>query len=295
MDIISQFFSDILSVFNTIQIKDIIDIIVISALIFSLFKLVQETRAEQLLKGVLLLLLLYVIAAIFDFTMLASLMKLFFEFSVILIAVIFQPEIRKALERMGQNNVFRKYFSFLFKSGKTDKQVKAIKKSIIAVADTATLFSSSKTGALIVFEKDIMLSDIASTGTVLNAEPSVALLGNIFFNKAPLHDGATIIRDGMVYASGCILPLTDNKNVDINLGTRHRAALGMSELSDAAVVVVSEETGSISVAVNGRLTRDYDRENLIARLEDLLIEDTKVYVKKSSRFSLKRKGNDDEK
>ena len=295
MHIITQWFSDVISVFNTIQIKDIIDILVITFIIFSVFKLIRETRAEQLLKGVVILFILYITANIFGFTMLTSLMRLFFEFAVIIIAVIFQPEIRKALERIGQNNFIRKHFSFLFSSEKTDEDVKIVKKSIIDVADVATLFSSSKTGALIVFENKVKLSDIAASGTVLNAQTSVALLGNIFFNKAPLHDGATIIRDGYIYASGCILPLTDNKDVDINLGTRHRAALGMSEVSDAVIVVVSEETGAISVAVNGKLQRFLDRETLVTRLEDLLLDGTKIYVKNTSKFSSKRKGKKDEK
>lgn len=295
MHIITQWFSDVVSVFNTIQVKDIIDIIVITFIIFSAFKLIRETRAEQLLKGLIILFVLYFISNVFGFTMLTSLMRLFFEFAVIIIAVIFQPEIRKALERIGQNNFVRKYFSFLFNSEKNDEEIRIIKKSIVDVADVATLFSSSKTGALIVFENKVKLSDIASTGTVLNAQTSVALLGNIFFNKAPLHDGATIIRDGLVYASGCILPLTDNKNVDINLGTRHRAALGMSEVSDAIIVVVSEETGAISIAVNGQLQRYLDRETLVSRLEDLLLDGTKIYVKNNSKFSSKRKGKRDEK
>lgn len=295
MHIITQWFSDVVSVFNTIQVKDIIDILVITFIIFSAFKLVRETRAEQLLKGLIILFVLYFISNVFGFTMLTSLMRLFFEFSVIIIAVIFQPEIRKALERIGQNNFIRKYFSFLFNSERNDEEIRIIKKSIVDVADVATLFSSSKTGALIVFENKVKLSDIASTGTVLNAQTSVALLGNIFFNKAPLHDGATIIRDGLVYASGCILPLTDNKNVDINLGTRHRAALGMSEVSDAIIVVVSEETGAISIAVNGQLQRYLDRETLVSRLEDLLLDGTKIYVKNNSKFSSKRKGKRDEK
>ena len=145
------------------------------------------------------------------------------------------------------------------------------------------------------FENKVKLSDIAASGTVLNAQTSVALLGNIFFNKAPLHDGATIIRDGYIYASGCILPLTDNKDVDINLGTRHRAALGMSEVSDAVIVVVSEETGAISIAVNGKLQRFLDRETLVTRLEDWLLDGTKIYVKNTSKFSSKRKGKKDEK
>lgn len=295
MHIITQWFSDVVSVFNTIQVKDIIDILVITFIIFSAFKLVRETRAEQLLKGLIILFVLYFISNVFGFTMLTSLMRLFFEFAVIIIAVIFQPEIRKALERIGQNNFIRKYFSFLFNSERNDEEIRIIKKSIVDVADVATLFSSSKTGALIVFENKVKLSDIASTGTVLNAQTSVALLGNIFFNKAPLHDGATIIRDGLVYASGCILPLTDNKNVDINLGTRHRAALGMSEVSDAIIVVVSEETGAISIAVNGQLQRYLDRETLVSRLEDLLLDGTKIYVKNNSKFSSKRKGKRDEK
>lgn len=295
MHIITQWFSDVVSVFNTIQVKDIIDILVITFIIFSAFKLVRETRAEQLLKGLIILFVLYFISNVFGFTMLTSLMRLFFEFAVIIIAVIFQPEIRKALERIGQNNFIRKHFLFLFNSEKNDEEIRIIKKSIIDVADVATLFSSSKTGALIVFENKVKLSDIASTGTVLNAQTSVALLGNIFFNKAPLHDGATIIRDGLVYASGCILPLTDNKNVDINLGTRHRAALGMSEVSDAIIVVVSEETGAISIAVNGQLQRYLDRETLVSRLEDLLLDGTKIYVKNNSKFSSKRKGKRDEK
>ncbi len=293
MEFVLNLINDILSVFRTIQIKDIIDIIAITFIVFSLFKLVRETRAEQLLKGVIVLLAVYLLSTVFGLTMMSSLMRLFFEFSVLIIAIIFQPEIRKALERIGQTNFGRKYFS-LIKNGKTDDEVEAIRRSIIAVADAAIIFSSSKTGALIVFERDVKLSDIADTGTVLNSEPSVALIGNIFFNKAPLHDGATIMRDGRIYASGCILPLTSNKGVDINLGTRHRAALGLSEISDAVVLVVSEETGSISIAVNGKLSRDYNREELINRLESLIIDDnTKIYVKNSSKFSLKRKENKD--
>lgn len=294
MHVLTELFNNILAVFRTIQVKDFIDIIAITFIIFSLFKLVRETRAEQLLKGVVVLIAVYLISIIFKLTMMENLMRLLFEFSVLIIAIIFQPEIRKALERIGQNNIGRNFLSFIFYKGKSDDEIRAIKKAIISVADVATVFSSSKTGALIVFERDVKLSDIADSGTILNSEPSVALLGNIFFNKAPLHDGATIIRNGKIYAAGCILPLTDNKKVDINLGTRHRAALGMSEVSDAVVVVVSEETGNISTVVNGKMKRDFDRESLIAFLENALVDDTKIYVKKSSRFSSKRKENEDE-
>ena len=126
---------------------------------------------------------------------------------------------------------------------------------------------------MLVFERETMLSDIAATGTIIDAETSVALFGNIFFNKAPLHDGASIIRDGKLFAAGCILPLTTNQNVDINLGTRHRAGLGISEQSDAVVLIVSEETGVISLAVNGILLREFTREALIKKLEQFLIYD----------------------
>ncbi len=286
MNVLAELFNNVLAVFRTIQVKDIIDIIAVTFIIFSLFKLVRETRAEQLLKGVIVLLAVYLLSSVFG--------RLLFEFSVLIVAIIFQPEIRKALERIGQSNFGHRYLSFIFNNKKTDEEIKAIRRSIVCVADVATVFSRSKTGALIVFERDVKLSDIADTGTILNSRPSVALLGNIFFNKAPLHDGATIIRDGLIYAAGCILPLTDNKRVDINLGTRHRAALGMSEVSDAVVVIVSEETGSISAAVNGKLHRDFDRETLIAFLENHLIDDTKIYVKHSSKFSAKRKENKDE-
>lgn len=294
MNVLLQWFNDVLAVFRTIQFKDIVDIIAISFIIFSLFKLIRDTRAEQLLKGVLMLLAVYFLSSIFGLTMLTGLLRLLFEFSVLIIAIIFQPEIRKALERMGRSNFGKKYLSFLFRSGKSDEEVKSIRSAIVTVADAATLFSSTRTGALIVFEREVKLSDIADTGTIVDSKPSVALLGNIFFNKAPLHDGATIIRGGRVYASGCILPLTNNKNVDINLGTRHRAAIGMSEISDAVVVVVSEETGAISVVTHGNIRRDFDRETLITELEGLMIDDTKVYVRNSSKFSLKRKENNDE-
>jgi len=295
MSYIINWFNDVLAVFSTIQFKDIVDIIAITFIIFSLFKLVRETRAEQLLKGVLVLLAVYIISNVFGLSMMTTLMRILFEFAVIIIVVVFQPEIRKALERIGQSNFTKKYLSFFFENGKTDEEIKAIKKSIVDSADIATLFSHSKTGALIVFERNVMLSDIADSGTILNSESSVALLGNIFFNKAPLHDGATIIRNGKIYASGCILPLTNNNKIDMNLGTRHRAALGMSENSDAVVLVVSEETGTVSLAVNGKLTRDLNREALIATLENLLIDDTKVYVKDSSKFSFIRKEKNDEK
>lgn len=268
-----EIFSSILSIIKTIQLRDIVDILAIALLIFGLFKLIQETRAVQLLKGVIMLLIVYFLSSLFGLVMLSSLLRTFFEAAVVVIAIIFQPEIRKALEQMGRNNTYKKYIKIFTKHHKGDEWKKAVEKSIVDAADTAVLFSRSKTGALLVFERETMLSDIAATGTIIDAETSVALFGNIFFNKAPLHDGASIIRDGKLFAAGCILPLTSNRNVDINLGTRHRAGLGISEQSDAVVLIVSEETGVISLAVNGILLREFTREELIKKLEQFLIYD----------------------
>lgn len=268
-----EIFNSILSIIKTIQLRDIVDILAIALLIFGLFKLIQETRAVQLLKGVIMLLIVYFLSSLFGLVMLSSLLRTFFEASVVVIAIIFQPEIRKALEQMGRNNTYKKYIKIFTKHHKGDEWKKAVEKSIVDAADTAVLFSRSKTGALLVFERETMLSDIAATGTIIDAETSVALFGNIFFNKAPLHDGASIIRDGKLFAAGCILPLTSNRNVDINLGTRHRAGLGISEQSDAVVLIVSEETGVISLAVNGILLREFTREELIKKLEQFLIYD----------------------
>lgn len=268
-----EIFNSILSIIKTIQLRDIVDILAIALLIFGLFKLIQETRAVQLLKGVIMLLVVYFLSSLFGLVMLSSLLRTFFEAAVVVIAIIFQPEIRKALEQMGRNNTYKKYIKIFIKHHKGDEWKKAVEKSIVDAADTAVLFSRSKTGALLVFERETMLSDIAATGTIIDAETSVALFGNIFFNKAPLHDGASIIRDGKLFAAGCILPLTSNRNVDINLGTRHRAGLGISEQSDAVVLIVSEETGVISLAVNGILLREFTREELIKKLEQFLIYD----------------------
>lgn len=268
-----EIFNSILSIIKTIQLRDIVDILAIALLIFGLFKLIQETRAVQLLKGVIMLLIVYFLSSLFGLVMLSSLLRTFFEAAVVVIAIIFQPEIRKALEQMGRNNTYKKYIKIFTKHHKGDEWKKAVEKSIVDAADTAVLFSRSKTGALLVFERETMLSDIAATGTIIDAETSVALFSNIFFNKAPLHDGASIIRDGKLFAAGCILPLTSNRNVDINLGTRHRAGLGISEQSDAVVLIVSEETGVISLAVNGILLREFTREELIKKLEQFLIYD----------------------
>ena len=297
MTVIKEWFSSFLTLMGTFGWHDVIDILIITVLIYSILKLIHDTRAEQLLKGIVLILVFYALAVILRLTMVRTILKVFLEFSVILIFVIFQPELRKALEQLGSSKIRKGYLKKLFQGGLvTDEYRQTMEKAISDVADAAVVFSHTKTGALIVFERDIKLTDIASTGTILNCDTSVAVFGNIFFNKAPLHDGASILRDGKIFAAGCILPLNSKEILNKEVGTRHRAAIGMSEVSDAVVVVISEETGQISTAINGVLVRDYDRDSLVRVLEDKLIPEEPETEKKVSIPAIfrRKKVQDDE-
>ena len=282
MDAVHQFFETFLAVIRTFRFKDAVDITAIALIIYYLIKLVKETRAVQLVKGILVLIVLYGIAFVFQLTMLTAMLSKFFEFAVLVLFIVFQPEIRKVLEQLGRSNYTYKRLRKVFTESDTASDILRQKRNIAVFVDAIMQLHEKKTGALIVFERTTMLGDIAYTGTVVNATPSVMMIGNIFFNKAPLHDGAMIVRNDLIYAAGCILPLTHNEGVDDNLGTRHRAALGMSEESDAVIVVVSEETGSVSIALNGELTRDYTRETLTNQLHKLLIADEEEQSEKFS-------------
>ncbi|MBQ2605186.1 MAG: diadenylate cyclase CdaA [Acutalibacteraceae bacterium] len=274
MSTINQLIDNFLAIIRTFRFKDAIDILAIGIMIFYLIKLIRGTRAVQLLKGLFVLLMMYGIAFLCEFTMLTAMLNKFFEFAVIVLLIVFQPELRKMLEQLGRGNYsYKRLVNLIVRIGdqKSEEQISKQKKNITVYVESIVKLSQKKTGALIVFERRSRLGDIATTGTIINAIPSEMLIGNIFYNKAPLHDGAMIVRDGNIYAAGCILPLTHNEGVDDNLGTRHRAALGMSEESDAVVLVVSEETGSISIALNGMLERDYTREKLLNDLIALLV------------------------
>ena len=252
------------------QFQDAGDIIIVAFLIYGVVKLVRETRAGQLVKGLFLLVILFIISSYFNLVMVSRVLAYFFQFAFVAILIVFQPEIRKALEQVGRNNVGQSIAAVV--TGRDRSYDRAqIRKAINAVVDGVGILQQLKMGALIVFERKTKLGDIIETGTQINCEPSGQIVGNIFFNKAPLHDGAMIIRDGMIHAAGCILPLTKNTSVSAELGTRHRAALGVSEESDAVVVVVSEETEQISVAVNGVLARRFTRDTLRDVLEGYLI------------------------
>lgn len=267
---IASWWEWMVSIAMNFQFKDAVDIIIVAFLIYGVVKLVRETRAGQLVKGLFLLVILLIISSYFNLVMVSRVLAYFFQFAFVAILIVFQPEIRKALEQVGRNNVGQSIAAVV--TGRDRSYDRAqIRKAINAVVDGVGILQQLKMGALIVFERKTKLGDIIETGTQINCEPSGQIVGNIFFNKAPLHDGAMIIRDGMIHAAGCILPLTKNTSVSAELGTRHRAALGVSEESDAVVVVVSEETGQISVAVNGVLARRFTRDTLRDVLEGYLI------------------------
>lgn len=267
---IASWWEWMVSIAMNFQFKDAVDIIIVAFLIYGVVKLVRETRAGQLVKGLFLLVILFIISSYFNLVMVSRVLAYFFQFAFVAILIVFQPEVRKALEQVGRNNVGQSIAAVV--TGRDRSYDRAqIRKAINAVVDGVGILQQLKMGAIIVFERKTKLGDIIETGTQINCEPSGQIVGNIFFNKAPLHDGAMIIRDGMIHAAGCILPLTKNTSVSAELGTRHRAALGVSEESDAVVVVVSEETGQISVAVNGVLARRFTRDTLRDVLEGYLI------------------------
>ena len=267
---IASWWEWMVSIAMNFQFKDAVDIIIVAFLIYGVVKLVRETRAGQLVKGLFLLVILFIISSYFNLVMVSRVLAYFFQFAFVAILIVFQPEIRKALEQVGRNNVGQSIAAVV--TGRDRSYDRAqIRKAINAVVDGVGILQQLKMGALIVFERKTKLGDIIETGTQINCEPSGQIVGNIFFHKAPVHDGAMIIRDGMIHAAGCILPLTKNTSVSAELGTRHRAALGVSEESDAVVVVVSEETGQISVAVNGVLARRFTRDTLRDVLEGYLI------------------------
>lgn len=267
---IASWWEWMLSIAKNFQIKDAVDIVIVAVLIYSLIKLVRETRAGQLVKGLLLLIFLFLISSYLQLVMLSQVLAYFFNFAFVAILIVFQPEIRKALEQMGRSNMGQSIANAVGGRDR-DREKVQMRKAINAIVEGVGILQQLKMGALIVFERQTKLGEIIETGTQINCEPSGQIVGNIFFNKAPLHDGAMIIRNGMIHAAGCILPLTKNASVSAELGTRHRAALGVSEESDAVVVVVSEETGQISIAVNGVLARRFTKDTLRDVLENYLI------------------------
>ena len=259
---------DILDIIKKISFADIIDIACVSVLLYYLFKFIRERRAGKLALGVVLLFIIQFVSRLADMYVMQYIMQNIFQVGIITLVILFQPEIRSVLEKVGAQPL--KGLKGISGESKDSSSMQTMIDEVVsAVGD----FSKDKTGALIVFERTTKLGDIVPSGTVIDAAPTAFLLKNIFFNKAPLHDGALIIRNARLYAGGCVLPVSNNPDIIKDLGTRHRAGIGVSENSDAVVVIVSEETGMISTAVEGNLERGYTRATLTEFLRAELMGD----------------------
>ncbi len=283
----------IISVVKTAEWVDIFDILLLSYIIYAVIKMVRETRAGQLMKGLLVCLAAFIISNLLGMKAITYLFTQAIDIGLLALIIMFQPELRRALEKAGHG---RWGLNFSFNHSYNESAV-MWNSAIDAICDSCVELSATYTGALIVVERQTKLGEQIDNGTILNAQPSKELFGNIFYPKTPLHDGAVIMRDGMIMAAACFLPKPQKEElVNKKLGSRHRAAIGMSENSDAIVIVVSEETGAISVAENGILTSGYTREKLRQLLQSRLIEPNEDSgIAKATKHILhiaKRKGRD---
>lgn len=255
------------SILKTIELVDFIDVALLAYAIYILLKLIRETRAGQLVKGIIILCGAYLISSYIGLKSITYLLKQTLDIGLITMVILFQPELRRALEKVGRTKIGLRLLGF---GENSDAIAAKWNNAINSICDSCIELSATCTGALIVVERQVKLGEQIETGTIMNAVPSKEVFGNIFYPKTPLHDGAVIMRDGIILAAACFLPKPQKEElVNKKLGSRHRAAIGMSENSDAVVIVVSEETGQISVAMNGVLTRDYTYD----KLKKLLVQE----------------------
>lgn len=257
----------------TIGVIDLLDIFIVAYLIYKIIFWIKETRAWTLLKGILVIFIFYIFASVLKLNTITWILTNTISVGIIAIIVVFQPELRRALEQLGKGKMFE-----LFAKDSDNNDEKATSKTIDEILKAADKMGSVKTGALILIEKDVPLGELERTGIPIDAVVTSQLLINIFEKDTPLHDGAVIIRNNRVAAATCFLPLTESNDISMELGTRHRAAIGASEVSDAYVIVVSEETGYISMAKDGVLYRNISTETLRGMLSS-----------KSSKQSIKKK------
>ena len=261
---IGNLFRYIFNQFSSMSIIDVIDIALVTVIFFYIYKFIRERRAGKLFAGVIVILLMLVVSQFLNMYLLRFLLENIIQVGLIAAIIVFQPELRTALEKVGGEPLKS------LKNMGEQRGSDSTKNMIEVLCEAACDLSKTKTGALLVIERTTKLGDIANTGTFINADISTELLKNIFYDKAPLHDGAVIISNYKIHCAGCFLPLSSNGDMLKGVGTRHRAALGMSENSDAIVIVVSEETGTISTALSGKLIRNYNFNSLKAFLSSYL-------------------------
>lgn len=261
MEAVRSVFVAVINGIKTMSFTDFLDVIIVAYLIYRVIGFVRRTNSYNLAKGVVFILIALWLSYVFQLTMINFLLRRTVELGLIALLILFQPELRRLLERMGRG--------FSSKRALSSPEIEdAITQTVLA----CTQMSSSHTGALLIFERKDRLNSIMATGTVINADISAELIKNLFYNKAPLHDGAVVMRDGRIAAAGCVLPLTQSTNLSKELGMRHRAGIGLSEQSDAIVIIVSEESGDISLAIEGMLKRHLNSSNLDKLLRSELIQ-----------------------
>ena len=286
MEAIINFFKEFAALVPTIRIMDIVDILVVAFVIYKIILMLQTTSSARIAKSIVIILLLTALTSVLHMYLMNYLLDKILEIGLLALVIMFQPELRRVLEKLGSKS-FREILS-------TKQEMRNIDYVISETVKACEIMSRERTGVLIVFERTSSLEDYQKTGTLIDARVSSELLRNIFFTKASLHDGAVIIRNERIAAAGCVLPLTENRNISSDLGTRHRAGIGMSEVSDAVVVIVSEETGTISVAISGMLKRHLAPQTL----EKLLLNELAPKEETKTRNPLKllrkqRKEKDD--
>lgn len=286
MSAILDYFRYVGEQLKSIRAVDVLDILLVAFVFYYIFQFMRKRRAGKLLAGIVLLIALLLISDVAQMKAMNFILTNVFSVGVLSLIIVFQPELRSFLEKVG-GTTFHNF------RGKLDKTQDAALKTVVSeVCTAAEHFSKTKTGALIVFERDTKLEEHTRDGTVLDASVSAFLLQNIFFINAPMHDGAVIISKSRIHAAGCVLPLSSNADIIKELGTRHRAGIGMSENSDAVVLIVSEETGVISVAVEGELKRGFNRETLEKFLNERLVSEEAITGKVVNRVkdTFMRKG-----
>ena len=267
---IEEFFSNLKSQLPTVSLTDILDILVVAVLLFYVINMIRSTSANRIAKAIILLLAATLITELLNLNTVNYLLDRVLQLGFVALLIVFQPELRRLLERVGSRGTVKGLMGLAGAQTQMDSV-----EDINQVVQACSAMSEEKVGALIVFERSISLEQIAATGTIVDAAVSQELIRNIFFPKASLHDGGMIINNSRIEAAGCVLPLSDNRSLSTDLGTRHRAGVGMSENCDAVVVIVSEETGAISVAIDGMLKRHLTAQTLKKLLIQELVGEEK--------------------